>query len=262
MISPLAHIDPSAKLGKDVTVYPFAFIDGNVEIGDGCVIMPYVSIMNGSRIGKNNKIYQGTIIGADPQDFRWKGEQTYCTIGNNNVIREHVIINRGIKSTGGTFIGDDSFIMAEAHIGHDSRIEGTCVLGNGATVAGDCRIEECSIMSSNAVLHEHSHVGKWVLIKGGCRIAGNVPPYVIMAHNPVAYTGVNSTILLRHGNFTQAQVDDIAAAYRHIYQSGSSVFNGLKRIEADIAPSEIRSEIENFISSHDLNIVATTTELE
>ncbi|MDE7396528.1 MAG: acyl-ACP--UDP-N-acetylglucosamine O-acyltransferase, partial [Muribaculum sp.] len=237
MISPLAHVDPSAKIGKDVTIYPFAFIDSNVEIGDGCTIMPYVSVMNGSRIGKNNKIYQGAIIGADPQDFRWKGEQTFCTIGNNNVIREHVIINRGIKPTGGTYVGDNSFIMAETHIGHDSHIEGKCVLGNGVTIAGDCHVDECAILSSNVVLHERSHVGKWALIKGGCRISGNVPPYVIIAHNPAVYAGINATVLLRHGNFTSAQVDDIANAYRHIYQSGSSVFNGLKRVEADIEPS-------------------------
>lgn len=262
MISPLAHVDPTAKIGNNVTIYPFAFIDSNVEIGDGCVIMPYVSVMNGSRIGNNNKIYQGAIIGADPQDFRWKGGQTYCTIGNNNVIREHVIINRGISSDGGTRIGDDSFIMAETHIGHDTRIDSKCVLGNGVTIAGDCHIGECSILSSNAILHERSHVGKWTLIKGGCRIAGNVPPYVIMAHNPVVYAGINATVLLKHGGFSQTDVDDIANAYRHIYQSGSSVFNGLKRVESDIQPSEIRSSIVDFIRDHDLNIVAITTELE
>ena len=84
MISPLAHVDPSAKLGNDVKIYPFAYIDANVEIGDGSVIMPYASIMNGTRMGKNNKVYQGAIVGADPQDFRWKGEPTACIIGDDN----------------------------------------------------------------------------------------------------------------------------------------------------------------------------------
>ena len=176
MISPLAHVAPSAKLGKDVKIHPFAFIDENVEIGDGCEIMPYASVMSGTRMGANNKVYQGAIIGADPQDFRWKGEDTYCRIGDNNVIREHVIINRGISSTGATVIGDDSFIMAEAHIGHDCVIKGRCVLGNGVTIAGDCVIGQCTILSSNVILHERSEVGDWVLIKGGCRIRGNVPP--------------------------------------------------------------------------------------
>ena len=103
------------------------------------------------------------------------------------MIRENVIINRGIKSEGGTRIGNDCFIMAESHIGHDTHIVGRCVIGNGATIAGDAEVGECTILSSGVILHENSVVGPWVLIKGGCRISGNVPPYVIMAHNPAVY---------------------------------------------------------------------------
>lgn len=261
MISPLAHVDPSAKIGNNVTIHPFAYIDANVEIGDDCEIMPYASIMNGTRMGKHNKIYQGAIIGADPQDFRWKGEKTYCTIGDNNVIREHVIINRGIRSTGSTVIGDDCFIMADAHIGHDSLIKGRSVIGNGVTLAGDCKVGQCTILSSNAIMHERSEVGDWVLIKGGCRIVGNVPPYVIIAHNPAVYYGINAVIMRKHG-FTDDQIDDVAKSYRHIYQSGTSVFNAVKRVEADVAPSDIRSNIIDFIRNHDLKIVAIPLDYE
>ncbi len=111
-ISPLAHVDPTAKIGENVTIHPFAYIDADVEIGDNCEIMSYTSIIHGTIMGRNNKIYQGSIIGADPQDFRWKGEKTFCIIGDNNVIREHVIINRSIHEGKATRIGDDSFIMA------------------------------------------------------------------------------------------------------------------------------------------------------
>lgn len=105
MISPLAHVDPSAKLGANVTIMPFAFIDADVEIGDNSVIYPYASIMNHTRLGNNVKVYQNAVIGADPQDFRWKGEVTYCTIGNNVVIREGVIINRSIYEAQGNLCG-------------------------------------------------------------------------------------------------------------------------------------------------------------
>ena len=184
MISSLAYVDPSAKLGNNVTVHPFACIAGDVEIGDDCEIFPYASVMRGTAMGKKCRVFQGAIIGAEPQDFRWKGEDTRCVIGDSVTIREHVIINRGIHPDGGTSIGSETFIMADAHVGHDTKVMGRCVIGNGATVAGDCEIDECSILSSNCVLHEGSKVGKWVLVKGGCRIAGNVPPYVIIAHNP------------------------------------------------------------------------------
>lgn len=261
MISPLAHVDPSAKIGENVTIHPFAFIDANVEIGDGCEIMSYTSVIRGTRMGKNNKVYQGSIIGADPQDFRWKGEESFCFIGDNNVIREHVIINRGISSERGTSIGNDSFIMAETHIGHDTNIKGKCVIGNGVTIAGDAEVGECTILSSGVILHENSKVGSWVLIKGGCRISGNVPPYIIVAHNPVAYFGVNAVILRKHG-FTEEQIDDVAKAYRHVYQTGTSVFNALKRIEADVEEGDVRANIVNFIRDCNLKLVAIPRDLE
>ena len=261
MISPLAHVDPSAKIGENVTIHPFAFIDANVEIGDGCEIMSYTSVIRGTRMGKNNKVYQGSIIGADPQDFRWKGEESFCFIGDNNVIREHVIINRGISSERGTRIGNDSFIMAETHIGHDTNIKGKCVIGNGVTIAGDAEVGECTILSSGVILHENSKVGSWVLIKGGCRISGNVPPYIIVAHNPVAYFGVNAVILRKHG-FTEEQIDDVAKAYRHVYQTGTSVFNALKRIEADVEEGDVRANIVNFIRDCNLKLVTIPRDLE
>lgn len=261
MISPLAYVDPSAKIADGVNIHPFAYIDADVEIGEGTEIMPYTSIIRGTRIGRNNRIYQGSIIGADPQDFRWKGEKTYCFIGDNNTIREHVIINRGITSEGGTRIGSDSFIMAETHIGHDSHIADKCVLGNGVTIAGDAEVGACSILSSGVILHERSKLGEWTLIKGGCRISGNVPPFVIMAHNPASYFGVNAYVMRKNG-FNDKQIDDIAKAYRNIYQSGISVFNALRRIEADLDPSEIRDNIMNFITNVKLKIVAVPVDME
>ena len=129
-ISPLAFVHPEAKIGDNVTISAFAYIDRDVEIGDGCVIHAHVSILAGSRIGKNNKFYQGCIIAATPQDFRWKGEESYVVIGDNNTIREHVIINRSIYKDGKTVIGNNSFVMAQSHVAHDSVIGDSVVIGN------------------------------------------------------------------------------------------------------------------------------------
>ena len=256
MISPLAHVDPSAKIGENVTIHPFAYIDADTVIGDNTEIKPYASILAGTTIGKNCKIYQGAIVGADPQDFRWKGDKTTCTVGDDTVIREHVIINRGIDHARGTKIGDSCFIMAKSHIGHDTLIEDKVVIGNGATLAGDVKVGTCSILSSNVILHERSQVGNWVVVKGGCRISNNVPPFVIIAHNPATFFGVNAWIMKKHG-YSEEEIDDIAKAYRHLYQSGTSVFNALKRIEADVAPSKNRDIITDFIRSNNLRVVGT-----
>lgn len=203
MISDKAHIDPSAKIGENVTIHPFAYIDKDVEIGDGSVIMPFASIIRGTRLGRGCKVFQGAIVGADPQDFRWKGGFTYCFVGDNVVIRENVIVNRGINPEGGTRIGSGSFLMANSHVGHDSVLAGNDVLGNNVSVAGDVHIGECTVLSSSVVVHENSRIGDWVLVKGGCRITGNVPPYCIMAHNPTSYFGVNATILRKKGDLTE-----------------------------------------------------------
>lgn len=256
-ISPLAFVHPEARIGENVTIDAFAYIGKNVIIGDGCHISPHVSILSGARIGKNNHFYDGCIISATPQDFRWKGEESYVIIGDNNTIREHVIINRSIHKEGETRIGNDSFIMAQSHIAHDTRIGNSVVIGNSVKIAGACRIGDFSILSSCALVHEKCEIGEWVLIKGGCRVNNNVPPYVIMAHNPISYFGVNAFIL-RKGNVKEEIIDDIAKCYRHIYQSNTSAFDALVRIKSDVNPGPERDAIINFIEGHDLKIAALT----
>ncbi|MCM1067096.1 MAG: acyl-ACP--UDP-N-acetylglucosamine O-acyltransferase [Muribaculaceae bacterium] len=262
MISPLAYVDPKAQLGNDVIVHPFAYIDADTVIGDGCEILPYASVMHGTTLGKKVKVYQGAIVGADPQDFRWKGCASHCFVGDNTIIREHVIINRGITGEGGTSIGANSFVFADSHIGHDTHIADKCVIGNAVTIAGDVHVDTGSILSSSVVLHEGVHVGKLALIKGGTRISSNVPPFAILAHNPVAYYGVNAIVLRKHGGFTEEQIDDIAKAYRHIYQTQTSLFNALRRIEDDIDDSPVRKEILDFIRANELKLAGDRFEAE
>ncbi len=255
MISKLAHVGQTAKIGENVTIHAFAYIDEDVEIGDGCEIMPYASVIRGTRMGNNVKVYQNAVVGADPQDFRWKGEKTYCYIGNDTVIREQVIINRGIHSEGGTRIGDKCFIMAESHIGHDSHIVGKCVVGNGVKIAGNVKVDECTILSSAVILNEKANIGKWAFIKAGCRISTNVPPFVIMAHNPVKFYGVNSKIMSYKDKFSADEIDDAAKAYRHLYQSQTSPFNAMRRIEGDVTPGRVRDEIMHFCEDCELKLV-------
>lgn len=254
-ISNLAYVHPEAKLADDVIVDAFAYIDKGVVIGTGCHIHPHSSVLEGTIIGQNNEIYEGAVVGATPQDFRWKGDLSYVEIGDNNKIREQVIINRSIHKNGKTIVGNNSFIMAQSHIGHDSQIGDFCVLGNAVKIAGDVIIGNYSILSSHALVHENCHIGEWVLIKGGCRVNGNVPPFVVMAHNPIEYFGVNAYVL-KKGNKSDEIIDDIAKCYRHVYQTGTSVFNAIRRIHEDVDQSEERDQILDFIKDHDLRLAA------
>ena len=258
-ISPLAYVHPNAKLGDNIVIKPFAYIEDNVEIGDGCEVNSHVSILSGARIGKNNKFFDGCIIAASPQDFRWKGEEGLVEIGDNNTIREYVIINRSIHDGKATVIGHDSFIMAQSHIAHDTEIGNFVVIGNSVKIAGYCKIGNYSILSSSALVHEHCEIGEWVLIKGGCRVNNHVPPYVIMAHNPISYFGVNAFILGK-GKFPENIIDDIAKSYRHVYQSNTSAFNAMVRIKSDVNQGKERDAIIDFIEKHNYKIAALALE--
>ena len=259
-ISKLAYVDENAKLGDNVIVEPFAYIEGDVVIGNDCHIRPNASIRSGARIGNNCQIFEGAVIAATPQDFRWKGDDSMVIIGDNTIIREHVIINRSIHKDEATRIGNNTFVMAQTHIGHDSVIGDYCVLGNAVKIAGDVKIGNYTILSSNSLVHERCDVGAWCLIKGGCRVNGHVPPYVIMAHNPIEYKGINSFVL-RKGNFSESTLDNIASAYRHLYHSNTSAYNARRRILADVEDCNEKDLIISFIDNHDLKLAALPKDL-
>ncbi|MDO4162913.1 MAG: acyl-ACP--UDP-N-acetylglucosamine O-acyltransferase [Bacteroides sp.] len=247
MISPLAYVDPAAKIGKNVTIQPFAYIEGDVEIGDDCVIMAHASILNGTRLGKGNKVHQGAVLGSEPQDFHFTGEKSQLVIGDNNDIRENVVVSRATHGTGATNIGNENFLMDGVHLCHDVHIGNHCVLGIKSTVAGECKLDDCTILSSNVILHQNCHIGSWVLIQGGCRISKDVPPYVIMAGNPAEYHGVNAVVLQHKHQVTERVLRHIVNAYRLVYQGNFSVRDALQKIEDQVPMSDEIHNIINFI---------------
>ena len=169
MISPLAYVDAGAKLGKNVTVHPFAYIDKNVEIGDNCEIMPYASVLSGTRMGANNRVFQHAVLGAEPQDFKYKGGDTLLLIGDNNVFRENVVVNRATTPEGKTQIGNGNFLHEGVHVSHDTVISNGCVLGYGSKISGNCFLEDFVIFGGNILVSQGSRVGTWSMVQTGCR---------------------------------------------------------------------------------------------
>ena len=134
MISPLAYIHPEARIGENVEIGPFVFIDKNVVIGDNNTIMPNANILYGSRIGNGNTIFPGAVIGAIPQDLKFRGEETTAEIGDNNTIRENVTINRGTAAKGKTIVGSNNLLMEGVHVAHDAIIGSGCIIGIDAPI--------------------------------------------------------------------------------------------------------------------------------
>lgn len=254
-ISPKAEIDPKAKIGKNVTIYPFAYIEGDVEIGDNCVIFPNVSILDGTRMGKDNKIHQGTVIAALPQDFHFKGDPSTVIIGDGNIIRENVVINRATFSDGKTVIGSHNCFMEGAHVSHDAKIGDNNVLGYGTKIAGDCEIEDYVIFSSSVIVNAGARVGRGSMLSGGCRVSRDVPPYIIATDNPVKYGGINSTILTLH-NVSEKTQGHIANAYRLIFHGQTSVFDSVIQVKEQVPDGKEVQHLIEFIKATKLGIIS------
>ena len=247
MISPLAYVDPAAKLGKNVTVQPFAYIEGDVVIGDDCVIMAGAHILNGTRMGRKNTVHPGATLASVPQDFHFEGEDSVLIIGDENDIRENVVVARATHKDGGTRIGNGNFLMDGTHLCHDVQIGNNCVLGIRSMVAGESRVDDCTILSSNVIVQQNCHIGSWVLIQSGCRISKDVPPYVIMAGNPVQYHGINA-VVLQHKNMVDDRIlRHIMNTYRLIYQGNFSLQDAVLKIEDQIPKSPEIDNIVNFV---------------
>ena len=159
MISPLAYIHPEAKIGENVEIAPFVFIDKNVVIGDNNKIMANANILYGARIGNGNTIFPGAVIGAIPQDLKFRGEESTAEIGDNNIIRENVTVNRGTAAKGRTIVGNNNLLMESVHVAHDALIGNSCIIGNSTKMAGEIVIDDYSIISANVLMHQFCHVG-------------------------------------------------------------------------------------------------------
>ena len=233
-ISPLAFIDPEAKIGENCEIGPFCFIDKNVEIGDNNVLMNSVSVLYGARIGNGNVIFPGAVISAVPQDLKFRGEDTTAEVGDNNKIRENVTINRGTAAKGKTCVGSGNLLMESVHVAHDAFVGNDCIIGNGTKLAGEIIIDDHAIISANVLMHQFW--SRWGIYDGRRRshsFSQDIPPYTICAREPVAYCGLNLVGLRRRG-FSNELIENIHNAYRIIYQGGVPLNEALQKVREEV----------------------------
>lgn len=236
MISPLAYVSPKAQLGKNVTIDAFAYIDDNVILGDNCHVFP------------------SAVIGAVPQDLKYRGEETWTIIGDNCVLREFVTIHRGTASKGKTVIGNNNLIMAYCHVAHDCILHDNIIMSNATQLAGEVEVDDFAIIGGGSLVHQFTHIGSHVMIQGGSRINKDIPPYAIIAREPIAFCGINSVGLNRRG-YTAEQIHTIQEVYRIINNSGLNTTQAIEKIIAEIPQSVERDLIVNFVKNSARGIV-------
>lgn len=257
MISPLAHIDPAAKIGNNVTIDPFAFIEAGVTIGDDSHIMSHTTILKNTSIGKSCIIFPGTVIGAIPQDLKFVGEETIVEIGDHTTIRECVTVNRGTKDKWKTKVGSHCLLMAYTHVAHDCILGDYVIIANAVQLAGHVEIGDYAIIGGLVGAAQFTKIGAHTYIAGHTVIDKDVPPYIKAGRDPLSYVGINSVGLQRRG-FTSEKINDILEVYRHIYTKGLNISQAMEVIETKFSNSMEKTEILNFIKGSKRGIIKSS----
>ena len=254
MVSPLTSIHPNAKIAADVQIGPFVCIEDDVEIGEGTIIDSNVTICSHTRIGKNCHLFPSAVIGAIPQDLKFKGELTYTYIGDNTVLRECSTVHRGTASKGKTIVGSNCLIMAYCHVAHDVVVGDHVIMSNATQLAGEVIVDDWATIGGGTLVHQFSHIGSHVMIQGGSLINKDVPPYVLAARDPIQFCGINSIGLIRHG-FTEAQIKTIQRIYHYIYVSNLNISQGIEKVLREEPEGPEREIIINFIRSSERGVI-------
>lgn len=243
MIHRTALVDPTAALGKDVTVGPYAIAGPHVTVGDRCTIGPHAVLERNVRLGSGVRVGAGSIVGGDPQDLKYKGEETWVEIGDDTIIREYCTINRGSPATGRTVVGRRCFIMTYVHIAHDCVIGDDVILANGIQMAGHVLVDSRAIVSGLVPIHQFVRIGTYAFVGGGSRVNQDVPPYTKAVGNPVHLYGLNSVGLQRAGFAPEVKLA-LKRAYRLLFNSDLTVSQGIARARAELPTL---GEVETFL---------------
>ncbi len=253
-ISPLAYVHPNAVIGENCEVGPFCYIDDNVVLGEGNKLMNSVTLLSGARLGKNNVVFPGAVIGAIPQDLKFVGEETTAEVGDNNTIRENVTINRGTAAKGKTVVGNNNLLMEGMHVAHDVIIGNGCIIGNSTKLAGEVEVDDNAIISAGVLVHQFCRIGGYVMISGGTSIPQDIPPFDIASREPEKYCGLNLVGLRRRG-FAPELIENIHEAYRILYNGGKLREEALAEIQERVPMSREIQYIIDFVRNSKRGII-------
>jgi UDP-N-acetylglucosamine acyltransferase len=237
-IHPTAIIHDDARLAPDVTVGPGSIIGPGVVIGAGTAVASHVLIERDTTLGEGCEVHHGAVLGTDPQDLKFEGEQTPLIIGDRTVIREYATLNRGTRAAGHTVVGSDCLLMAYTHIAHDCIIGDHVILANSVNMGGHVEIGDWAIVGGLTPIHQFVRIGTHAFVGGASRVHKDIAPYVRAAGNPLAMAGLNSVGLRRRG-FSEETRSALKKAYRIIFASKLNVTQAVARVREELDGPEI-----------------------
>lgn len=256
MIHPTAIVDATARVPNSCSVGAYSIVGPDVELGENCELMSHVVIHGPAKIGANNRFFPFCAIGTEPQDVTYKGEKTRVEIGDHNVIREYVTLNRGtVKGGGVTKVGSNTLIMAYSHIGHDSVIGDRAMLVNGATLAGHVTVEEWAVVGALCPVHQFVRIGAHSYIGGGTVITKDVLPFskCVTPRHTQTY-GLNAVGLERRG-FSKERIRKIHHAFRVLLNSKLNTTQAVEKLKSEGDQGEDIAMLLRFIESAERGVI-------
>jgi UDP-N-acetylglucosamine acyltransferase len=218
-ISPLSVVDPHARIGRGVEIGPFCVVGPGVTIGEDTVLKSHVVISGQTTIGSNNRFWPNCVIGGEPQDVSWQDSETEIQIGDHNIFREGVTVNRGAeKEDGVTRIGNQNMFMANSHVAHNCRIYNNVILVNGVLLGGHVHVHDGAIVSGNSVVHHFSTLGRLSFVSGGCRVPHDIPPFMLAAGSDDPTLKTINIVGMRRSGISSSSIEVIKEAFRLLYR--------------------------------------------
>jgi UDP-N-acetylglucosamine acyltransferase len=218
-VSPLAEVHPDAQLGEGVTIGPFCVVGPHVKIGARTQLLNSVNLVGRVTLGCDNVIWPGTCIGGEPQDISYRGTPTEVIVGDHNIIRENVTINRGSeKEDGRTVVGNGNYFMANAHVGHDCVLSDRIIIGQGSMLGGHCHIHSNAILSGCVAVHHFASIGRFAFVGGVSKVLQDIPPYMLADGNP-ARCKCSNIVALKRNNFARTTITALNETFRLLFRA-------------------------------------------
>ena len=253
-IHPTAVISPDATLAEGVEVGPYSIIGPDVHIGKNTFVGPHVVIETQTDIGENNRIASFASIGGAPQDLKYRGEPTRVVIGNHNMIREYVTINRAtIHDIGVTIVGNHNLLMAYCHVAHNCKLGDHVVMANAANLAGHIHVEDYAIIGGLTGVHQFTRIGAHCIIGGASAVVKDIPPFVMASGNFAKLFGLNMIGMKRRG-FTEETITALKEAYRIVFRSSLLLTAAIRKVEQEVADLPETRQFLDFIRKSERGI--------
>jgi len=236
-VHPTAVVDPRAELDPTSDIGPYVVIDGPVRIAARTRVLAGAYLTGHTEIGVDNVIHPGAVLGHEPQDLGYRGAETGLRIGDRNVFREHSEVHRGTQAGTWTELGDDNYLMSQAHVAHNCRLGNAVIMATGATLGGHVVVEDQAFISGNCVVHQHCRVGRLSIMRGLSRAARDVPPFAI-SDGTHTVRGLNR-VGLRRAGFDPERVRALASAFRILFRVRTNLALAMARVEAEVHSPDV-----------------------